>query len=515
MAAGIGLRDYRRGSQEAFQAIWDHATDYVLIECLDDRGSPQGHGVGKLVNRYRPDADGAFMRIEYIGVSDPYYLHWVEEQGGSAKLHHICRHSWSSCCRKVGKDQIVHVQRLAFISSDDVESCLKEWKVKRIDNVVPGTRRKGLEPVEDRRKAEELTTSAKSKALPPHGSPPGDGRGRGAAATRGRSDSRDDEDDRDVGRSNAPRRRRRRKRSQHDSKSPHRCRPEEARGSVGEMSRRHAPAEAQKSNPLDAMLDDEGGDPLQPDEKLEFLRKSLEDKKKKRAEGKEGASAVLARRVQTAEAPKKRKKTSEKDVVKKALKTLASTTKQESSSSEADSEEEEDTALSSHKKDGDLLSRQRRLKKICAERPGALLTKGFALMHEQLGTLHGDPSGAGSKEEVLQPGALRYLLSTALPMTDVKKIGEERMRELRTLATTLDLVVTGKVSMAGDYLMQRYKSILMALRDGSTAASRYLELVPLELYPTASTLEETDYARDLALRGAKSQQLLARVASSG
>lgn len=226
-----------------------------------------------------------------------------------------------------------------------------------------------------------------------------------------------------------------------------------------------------KPNPLDAMLEDEDWDPMKPDAKLEALRKRLEEQKRKRADGKEGASAVLARRAQAgAEASKKRKKESEKDKVTKALKTLAATKAKEESSSTGEDSDDDETIFGGGRKDGDLMSRQRRLRKVSAERPGALLTRGFALMHEQLGTLHGDSTSAGSKEDVLQPGALRYLLSSALPMTDVKKIGEERMRELRTLATTLDLVVGGKMSTVGDYLMQRFKSILMSLRDGSTAA---------------------------------------------
>ena len=102
-------------------------------------------------------------------------------------------------------------------------------------------------------------------------------------------------------------------------------------------------------------------------------------------------------------------------------------------------------------------------------------------MHEQLGTLHGDPLASGSADEVLKPAAVRHFLTSALPMMDVAKLGEEKLRELRTLSAALDLVVCGKVSMAGDMLMQRLKSVLMSIRDGSgsTAASRYLELIPM------------------------------------
>ena len=84
-------------------------------------------------------------------------------------------------------------------------------------------------------------------------------------------------------------------------------------------------------------------------------------------------------------------------------------------------------------------------------------------MHEQLGTLHGDKGGNPDKEALLQPAAVRYLLSSALPLTDLKKVGEEKLRELRTLACSLDLLVSGRVGAAGDHMMQRMKSILMGM----------------------------------------------------
>lgn len=74
-------------------------------------------------------------------------------------------------------------------------------------------------------------------------------------------------------------------------------------------------------------------------------------------------------------------------------------------------------------------------------------------MHEQLGTLYGDStvSGAGSAKEVLQPAAVRYLLSSALPLVDTRLVGEEKLRELRALATGLDMLVQGRVSMTAAF----------------------------------------------------------------
>ena len=234
-----------------------------------------------------------------------------------------------------------------------------------------------------------------------------------------------------------------------------------------------------------------------------------------------GASAVLAQRVQAGvdrgKDLRKKKKKSEKEKVSKALKVLAGGKHGSGSgSSEEESEEDDDDALLGSSKAGDLMSRQRKLRKLSAEKPGTLLLKGFSLMHEQLGTLYGDMGSEGSAEDVLKPAALRYLLTSAFAQMNMQQVGEETLRELRTLATALDLLVGGKVSMSGDLLMQRMKSILMeGIRDNSTAASRYLELIPMETYPTASTLAEADYARGLALKNAKSEELMRRVAGTG
>ena len=167
---------------------------------------------------------------------------------------------------------------------------------------------------------------------------------------------------------------------------------------------------------------------------------------------------MLARRVQDgAEASKKRKDKGQDKVVQ-VLKTLAGKKKHNDSSSSGGDSEEEDEIFSGSCKESDLLSRQRKLRKLSAEKPGAflVLVKRYANMHEQLGTLFGDHMGSGSSEQALQPGAVRYLLSTALPLMDVKRLGEERLREMRTLAGAL--VVSGKISMTGDLLMQRLRA---------------------------------------------------------
>lgn len=513
MAAGIGLRETRLCSEESFEALWSKALTHILFECLDDDGQPQGCAVAKILERYQCDSDGGFLKLEYLAVQDPYYEHWVSESGGSINFHHVCRKSLSTCLRKVGRKPIVHIQKWAFITESEVEACRKEWKVGRLDAPPPGVGR-GL-----RLTKEEMTTASKKKPRRPERSPSpvkaGEDEEQRSSDFEEESGSHEAEDRKKK--SHGSGRRRKRRSGRH--KSSHEARSKEPL-ETGRHGPRGEPSKGggMKASPLDAMLDDDATpDYVKADARFEELRKTLEEKKKKSSKEKEGAVAVLAKRVQAgAEDGKKRKrKDSEKEKVVKALKVLSGVKEERSSaSSDRGSSDDEETYLKDSKH-GDLMGRQRKLRKLSAEKPGTLLLRGYSLMHEQLGTLHGDPLASGSAEEVLKPAAVRYLLTSVLPMMDLGKLGEEKLREMRTLSAALDLVVGGKVSMAGDMLMQRLKSILMSLRDGSTAASRYLELIPMDLYPTAATLAESDFARNLAVKNAKSEELLTKVKSSG
>ena len=511
MAAGVGLVDTSKCSLERFEALWNAGTSYLLFECLDDSGGAQGLAVGRVLQRYRADTDGAFLKLEYIAVTDPYYQHWVETEGSGVKFHHICRSTLSSCKRKVGGGPTVHIQKIAFLSASEVGQCLKEWKVKRLDEDIPVSRRKKKpQPMEDARD-EGPHTAAKSKARHRHRREGSPGVGQEHSREDGSASPESQDEDLDVGRSNV-------RQSHRDARSPPRrsMRPERARGTVGASARSSQTKGSRKQSPLDVMLEEDDLDPAKQaaDKRLDELPKSLDERKRK-DESRGGASAVLATRVQQGleSNPKRRKKESERDKVQKALKVLSQKSRDKDSTSSGFSEDDEEEYLRGGK-DGDLLSRQKKLKKLSADKPGVLLMRGFSLMHEQLGTLFGDTkgSGSGSADDVLQPAAVRYLLSSALPLIDLRTVGEEKVRELRTLAMGLDMLVSGKISGAGDLYMQRFKSILMGIRDKSSAASRYLELIPMDLYPTASSMEETDYARHLAAKKAKSDELLAKVA---
>ena len=268
------------------------------------------------------------------------------------------------------------------------------------------------------------------------------------------------------------------------------------------------------TNPLDAMFsfDEDAGGP-DAEERISQLRARLE---KKKNEGSMGISALLTERVkeETEDAQQRRSRSRRDDKVAEAIKVLVSAKKRKREDDESSFDEDlaGDDILFGDDKDSNLGGKQKRIKKLAQEKPGALLLKGYTLMQEQLGALYGEGgSSRDGQDKILRSAALRYLLTTALPLVDVHKVGDQKLRELRTLATCLDLLVVGKVSSAGDHLMQRFKSLLMSIRDGTDAASRYLELIPNETYPMGTSVEEAGVARQAAYQALKQEALLAKV----
>eukprot|EP00438_Fugacium_kawagutii_P028342 Skav219237 [mRNA] locus=scaffold1242:29107:30660:+ [translate_table: standard] len=516
MAGGIGLVAGPKLSDRVWNHEFDPKARYVLFEALDDDGLPQGLALGEIMKRYRGDQDGAFCQIRYLQAQDAYYRHWATTQAGDYKYHHFCRLPLKTCERKVGKKEVVHIQRFAMVNEEEVARILAEWKLKPL--MAPKDTYKG-KPLE-----EEKPPGLSAKAKPKKGekeqeepdayglnTPDFDSSeevGVPVDAGRGRPVDGAGTKHRGGGDRGSPRRR-----PESREKAKDRTHKVEAAGST---DKRKAPRGG--TSALDAVLDDDAGvlapSPRDMEIDTDALRRKLGEVKSKAA--KANASAVLASRIkEEASSSDRSKKRRSEDTVVDLMRALTSSKRRrrdESRSSDDESRAEDDLIGGGAR--GDLAAKQRRLKKLAEEKPGALLTRGYALIHDQLGTLFG--SGAGSSRDastVLQPGALRYLLTCALPMVNAKMIGEERLRELRTLATALDLVVTGKATEASDYLMQRYKSVLMAIRDGTNVASKFLELIPQEAYPTGTTDGEVLYARETAYKTAKSEELMSRMTS--
>eukprot|EP00435_Cladocopium_sp_Y103_P062830 s37_g24.t1 len=327
------------------------------------------------------------------------------------------------------------------------------------------------------------------------------------------------------------RRERRRRSDEDDHRSDSRTRRRRMARPVSPP--REAPPDKPRKTPkkkaneaaLDKMLEDEPGDldsdklEKTADVKLMSLREQLNAKKAEKAS--KGPGAILASRAAAlADGPQKKKKAV--DIAAQALKKAfrgKKTVKEEadygdaSSSGQSDSEEtqDDDEELGgSLVPKGSAASKQKKLRQYSEKHPGRLMTAGFKTMHDQVGTHYGSVS---SKHQSLSPVMVRYLLSFALPQFQ-GGISQDKYRELRTIATAVDLMVEGRTTQAGDVLVQRFKSLLMALRDGSDTAAKWLELLPHDVMASMSSAGEDFLARSMAVEEAKSHELLRKASAA-
>eukprot|EP00438_Fugacium_kawagutii_P029614 Skav202657 [mRNA] locus=scaffold1791:57070:68236:+ [translate_table: standard] len=429
------------------QALYSTLEEYVLLECLDDQDQPQGLAVAQVLRRFRADHDGGFLELRYIQASDEYYRHWVKDQVPDGALHHICRHPVKTCRKKIGKDAI-HIQRWTSLSASEADKVLKEWKLRPLSIE---RKRRVLE--EDKPVATAAKTMARKKDELSYGlgerdfdssmspSPVRAGEARSQHERDGVSKFLGGDAEEGLEKYAA-----RQKRSSALVK-----RGKDLSGELPGRGRdKGAPGGDKVRSPLDEVLlaGETAGKGLDANEaRVEELRARLGEVKKKDQQTSGGAAAVLAARIhkgmEESQENKKRKRSNEKDMVK-AIQVLAKTRRRRSSRSTSESTDELDDADPGSGSSKGLMSRQRKLRRIAENKPGALLVRGFQVLHEQLGTLYGGSSSSSKgADAVLQPGALRYLLTAAIPQLDLRQVGEHRLRELRTVATALDLMVGG------------------------------------------------------------------------
>ena len=77
----------------------------------------------------------------------------------------------------------------------------------------------------------------------------------------------------------------------------------------------------------------------------------------------------------------------------------------------------------------------------------------------------------------MKPMVMAYLTSVLIPSRG-NQMSMRNTGELKTLATALDLLISGKVPEATDILSQRFQAVEMADNEGSWATARHLELLP-------------------------------------
>ncbi|CAE7898809.1 unnamed protein product, partial [Symbiodinium microadriaticum] len=209
-----------------------------------------------------------------------------------------------------------------------------------------------------------------------------------------------------------------------------------------------------------------------------------------------GAAKVLAEEAQAAASSSKPRAKNRRSgevvtALKKALLPRARARDFEEVAEDSYSEgDEDDEGLGLGRGGSSLVAKRKQLRRYAQDHPGQLLCKGLENMREQVGEIFGDEELG---EDKYAPVVNRYQLSVLLPNYPAKHQHEDRLREMRTLAMGLDMILRGKIDGAADLFMQRFKSLSMALRDGDPRYGRYLELLPEDLIGGGATQGETEY----------------------
>ena len=155
---------------------------------------------------------------------------------------------------------------------------------------------------------------------------------------------------------------------------------------------------------------------------------------------------------------------------------------------------------------GSLRSKRDAFKKVARSQPGRLTIKTLdhfkGLLSSQLGETSTDS---------LDPVVLRFLLSCYLPANPMDRIGENAVRDLRTLAEAIDGLLRGRVLEVLDLLVMRMKAQMVAIKDKNTRSSRWLELIPVEMGASAVTQDEEELIRRVEVGEMKAEELLRRV----
>ena len=131
-----------------------------------------------------------------------------------------------------------------------------------------------------------------------------------------------------------------------------------------------------------------------------------------------------------------------------------------------------------------------RAQETARKKPGQLLKQGLAAMSQYLP--QGGPSGSG---ELWTPRVTQYLVQVVLKQS--RDLGVRNERELRTLAQSLDAMLTGNYLLAADTLMARFAAVeLAAAESNNWAVPKHLELIPTASAGVASEKAKADAVRE-------------------
>ncbi|CAK0808402.1 unnamed protein product, partial [Prorocentrum cordatum] len=119
-----------------------------------------------------------------------------------------------------------------------------------------------------------------------------------------------------------------------------------------------------------------------------------------------------------------------------------------------------------------------------------------------------DDAGSVTKHS---PVALKFLFRVLKPAHPIREIGGDRYRELRTLAESAGLIVSGKPIHALDFIFCRIKAIEKTMRDGHSRTAKWFELIPPDSGGLSLSVEDEELVTGIEAAEVRMAQLLGRL----
>eukprot|EP00438_Fugacium_kawagutii_P000234 Skav212279 [mRNA] locus=scaffold732:326080:334230:- [translate_table: standard] len=164
-----------------------------------------------------------------------------------------------------------------------------------------------------------------------------------------------------------------------------------------------------------------------------------------------------------------------------------------------DPEEDEEEESSSKASDSEL-SFEAPLRKRAAKNPGSVMQMLIKHIQDQMDLNSMVDEGVHRGDALV--GGIRVSSYFSMLIRPYFPQGNPLLRELFSLAQTIDLLRSGRLSEAGDSLAARFVSVHTALTEGNWATAAHLEMHPLEPVSSTSTatLLEAQRHRRLVLK---------------
>eukprot|EP00435_Cladocopium_sp_Y103_P070974 s223_g36.t1 len=429
---GIKLMDGSHTSAVTFKSMYYAEADHYMIEVYDDKYKAIGLAVTAAQGRFLPDDHGAFVRLRYLGTNNEHYQWYIENEGQpgglpTGAMHHFCKSDCKACKAKVRDGETIHARRWAPITRKEAHEVLVSWGYPGLEAPVSAPQKfeDEIDWGTEEEEADSPGTSAKKRPDLPR-----------RRAKKPEAEEKEDEE-----------------------RSPKR--PLQLKEREGVLS----PELERRRNALDEMLHDEPDEKAKRglDDKLDSLREKLRGRAGGVANGSKRPGGILAQRASELTVKKKKKKHKSTGKVLAELSKAISKKRSHSDSRDSSGSSSDGLGDGGGRESSGWEERRKKYRRIAEQSPGKLMMQALENMQEQLGASFGE---IRKDEEKLSPVVTCYLLTVIMPAVGVKNISQHQLRELRTIALAVDMLLKGQSDSCGDVLLQRFKSLCMQAGKG-------------------------------------------------